>query len=49
MLDKIQQEIILCDVFAFYNIDLVDMLTLNNSKPIRTRTVSNDMSTVELH
>jgi hypothetical protein len=49
--DKIQQEIILkvCDVFALYNIVLADMLDLNNSKPIRTRTLSNDMSTVELY
>jgi hypothetical protein len=49
--DKIQQEIILkvCDVFAFYNIVLADMLDLNDSKPIRTRTLSNDMSTVELY
>jgi hypothetical protein len=39
--DKIQQEIILkvCDVFAFYNIVLADMLDLNDSKPIRTSTV----------
>ena len=50
-LDKIQQEIIskVCDVFIFYHI-VVDKLDFKNSIwwLIQTRTVSYDMSTVDL-